>query len=328
MKRVGFTLLELIFVIVIIGIVGTMVTEIITNVYRDYILSYRVNEMQQKSEYLLEQIAGRLKYRIKDSTITREVGNDNIYGKLTNAEPDSDKIYTMEWIGYSNEALRELENNKMGYSAFIDIQSSETNRTQFKTSGSDLDLANVIFKKLSRNRVDLELSTNPAGLYMATVMPKEGYWGDVNDTVFEQTTFRVNKGLANNILLILDNPTKPRDLNEPIDIYERYYLAWSAYAIVPYKSKTNCETLAGNNDMIFDLCLVSNYQPWNGGKYTDSNSTKSILMENVTSFRFRAVDQFIRVKVCINDGNTTGKGLDIQKGGNSALGFCKEKGIF
>jgi len=83
MKRVGFTLLELIFVIVIIGIVGTMVTEIITNVYRDYILSYRVNEMQQKSEYLLEQIAGRLKYRIKDSTITREVGNDNIYGKLT-----------------------------------------------------------------------------------------------------------------------------------------------------------------------------------------------------------------------------------------------------
>jgi len=324
MKRVGFTLLELIFVIVIIGIVGTMVTEIISNVYKDYIISYRVNEMQQKSEYLLDQITGRLKYRIKDSTSTIDFSNPSIIKKISHASDDDDML---SWIGYSNEALRGINSNKPAYSAFIDVGAGETNSSQFLTLGSNLDDVNTIFNKLT-NKVDLNDTNKSAGLYMATVQPIAGYW-DSNDTDFEKTTFRVNK-LNNETFQILGNSdTSPRDLTKKIDIYERYYLAWTAYAIVPMKISANsadrCKIIA-ENDTIFDLCLFYDFQPWNGDKYIDGSS--SLLMQNVTSFRFRAVDQFIRVKVCINDGNTTGKGLDIQKGGNSALGFCKEKGIF
>ena len=320
-KNGAFTLLELVMVIVIMGIVGMMATNIIANVYKNYIISYRVNELQAKTETLLEQIGNRLKYRIKDSTIARETNDYSAYKKLSNATPDSTKSYILEWIGYSNEALRGKWDSsiyKPAYSGFIDVDSTDTNRATFSTPGSNLTNARDILYTLSNTKVDLNDNAKPAVLYFDTIRPIVEYWD--NASVAESnTTFQVIKNSDTKFDL-----TTAR--TNSIDIYERYYLAWSAYAIVPRKAGSLCNTASNVDDARFDLCLYYNYQPWLGDGYIDGSV--SLLMENVTSFRFRSVDNFIRIKVCVNEGNTTASGLNIQKNNRSALGFCKEKAIF
>ncbi len=325
MKRFGFTMLELIMVIVIVGIIGTMVSEIVANVYRNYIVSYRVNELQQKSGFLLEQITSRLKYRIKDSTIARKITDYNDYVKIAEADED---YPILEWIGYSNEALRGDWNTIIlrstpAFSAFIDVNSDDTNRSQFSTPASNLGKAKEIFDSISKDKngviqVDLTNASTPAGLFFATPQPAGGYWGGSGDPDFPTTSFRVTRQ-TDTIFNVLG--TLPE-----IDIYERYFLAWTAYAIVPRLSGSNCDTAMGSEPN-FDLCLFYNYQPWNGENYKD-HGTPTLLMENVTSFRFKTTDNFMRVKVCVNEGNTTARSLNVQKGGNSSFGFCKEKAIF
>ena len=55
MKK-AFTLVELIFVIVILGILSVMSTELIVNVYKNYVYSKAINELESKVEIALEQI--------------------------------------------------------------------------------------------------------------------------------------------------------------------------------------------------------------------------------------------------------------------------------
>lgn len=65
------------------------------------------------------------------------------------------------------------------------------------------------------------------------------------------------------------------------------------------------------------LTLYYNFQPWNGMKYTDGN--KSVLMNNVSTFRYQAVGNLIKIQLCISDAN-------ISKGGGYSI--CKEQTVF
>ena len=65
------------------------------------------------------------------------------------------------------------------------------------------------------------------------------------------------------------------------------------------------------------LTLWYNYQPWLGDKYTDGNH--SVIMEDVDTFRFRAVGDLIKVQLCVRDSNIS------RDGGYS---ICKEKTVF
>ena len=89
-------------------------------------------------------------------------------------------------------------------------------------------------------------------------------------------------------------------------IYERYKLAWSAYALVP-------EDLDG--DGLFDLNLWYNYQPWNGENYTDG--TSSLLINNVSVFKFTENGGVIQLKLCASEN--IGQDFNISS--------CKEKAI-
>jgi hypothetical protein len=93
---------------------------------------------------------------------------------------------------------------------------------------------------------------------------------------------------------------------KPKTIYERYKLAWSAYALVPEED---------NSTGLFNLNLYSNYQPWNNEKYTDGS--KSLLINNVSVLKFTENGGVIQLKLCVTEN--IGKDYNISS--------CKEKAI-
>jgi len=65
------------------------------------------------------------------------------------------------------------------------------------------------------------------------------------------------------------------------------------------------------------LTLYYNFQPWKGMTYKDGNS--SILMQNVSTFRFQAVGSLIKIQLCVSDANIST---------NQEYSICKEQTVF
>lgn len=302
MKK-AFTMLELVMVIVILGIVASIGSEIIVSMYTNYLRSRTINTLESKTEIVLEQIAKRLQYRIKDSLITRKTTDIKALSDST-----MDETYTiLEWIGYSNESF--LGTPKPGWSGFIDLDNSDTNGTNrtLKTSESNLtDAANTINALTYGTLTMADASSAAALIFKGRAYSANDFgWGisansDGNATVKvsqrDATTFNIEEAY-------------PSATDE---IYEQYYLAHTAYAISP----TGTTTQNGFTD--FNLTLYYNYQPWLGHFYTSGSS--SLLTNNVSLFRFRQDESIIRLKLCLHDNNQTGVG--------DYIVVCKEKVIY
>ena len=91
----AFTMLELVFVIVIMGILAKFGAELFRNIYETYISSSIQNRMQADTELALQQISNRLQYRIKDSVIART--DAATFQGLPSATGNE---VILEWIGY------------------------------------------------------------------------------------------------------------------------------------------------------------------------------------------------------------------------------------
>lgn len=303
MKK-AFTMLELVFVIVVMGIVASIGAEIIVKLYDNYIKTRSINKLQFQTELVLDQIAKRLTYRIKESVIARDI-NDTLTPVTLSDANDSYQI--LEWIGKDNEGLKgDWNGSKVvpGWSGFVDLDSNETNQTQIKTNGSELNVTDSIINALSNGKVRLDSSVaanRPAIIFKGlSGYEMSNYGWDNGDGNY---TLRVKYSTGKNDILKFDENIATKGITE---ISEQYNLAWSAYAIVP----------EGNNSNDFNLTLYYNYQPWEHEKY-DTNGTKSTLMEHVSSFKFRQIGETIRLKLCIRDDKTGGD-----------YGFCKEKVVF
>lgn len=305
MKK-AFTMLELVMVMVVLGIVASIGADIITSMYTNYLRSRTINALESKTEIVLEQIAKRLQYRIKDSVIARRTGS-------ITALSSADETYPiLEWIGYSNESF--LGTPRPGWSGFIDLDHNDTNGTAgtLKTPESNLtDAANTI-SALTYGVITMDNANTAAGLIF------KGKAYSINDFGWG-TPNNIN---ANGIALVSKENDTTFKIEETFpsttdEIYEQYYLAHTAYAIVP-------TDLPQNGFADFNLTLHYNYQPWLGdpsrNDYDDANTSKSILAQNVSLFRFRQDETIMRLKLCLHDNNQTGTG--------DYIVVCKEKVIY
>lgn len=302
MVRKAFTMLELVMVMVVLGIVASIGAEMITSLYENYLKTRAIERLQMQTELVLNQIANRLQYRIKDSVIGRNSINFADYQTLSNAEGN----YTiLEWISKDNESFLGEHNgthNVPGWSGFVDLDSNDTTSSatppRIKTRGSRLDFAENIMNALSGGTVSLNPGLkSPALIFKG----KDSYdmsqygWNGVDGNY----THRVQRNGVDVLEFIETTP--------PSEIFEQYDLAWSAYAIVPQ----------GNNPDDFNLTLHYNYQPWHDEDYTDGDV--SILVEHVSTFRFTQIGDTLRIKLCISDAN---------RSGTFDFAFCKEKVIY
>ncbi len=299
-KRAAFTMIELVMVIVVMGIVASIGSDIIVNLYENYIKTRAINRLQTQSELVLNQIAKRLESRVKDSVIARQSGSANFlnYVTLTDA---NDSYQILEWIGKDTESFNGIKNP--GWSGFIDLDNPQSANPNLKTIGSELNTTNAIIKALSNNQVSL---LQGDGLQKPAIIFKGNSIFNLDDFgwngVDGNYTHKVSYTAGSNDILNFE------EANKPTEIFEQYDLAWSAYAIVPEGNQ---------ND--FNLTLHYNYQPWENERYDQNTTSKSVLIEHASTFKFTKIGDTIRLKLCIHDNN---------RSGNYDFAFCKEKVVY
>ena len=109
LQQKAFTLLEVIFVVIILGIVGSIGSSIIAQVYESYIGQKAVHNASLKTELAINQLSNRLTYRIRNSLLARVPDTNGT--APTSALPLSEVPSTnithkaLEWIGYDNDGF-------------------------------------------------------------------------------------------------------------------------------------------------------------------------------------------------------------------------------
>lgn len=298
MKRHAFTMVELIFVIVIIGILSKFGVEFLRQAYDNFIATKVNNELQAKSQYAVEFIAKRLQYRVKDSIIARK--DDNSFVALANASTTDYTI--LEWVGTDIENLR--GNTTPNWSGIIDLDASSANT--LVSPDTNTTALNSIISILS----DGTAGINDAALY---------FIGSNNDVLtgygwsHPAASFTTQQNVA---MHPIQSPAGGQITEfessiggvtfSGVDLYEYYQLAWSAYAV-----RLEDGDADGNAD---DLVFYYNYRPWQGDRYLDGNST--LLMQDVNTFQFMAIGSVVKLQICATN--------DLFE----EYSLCKEKTIF
>jgi len=268
-------MLELVFVIVILGIVSSIGAEVIAKVYDSYIVERATHRSSLKTELAATQIANRLAYAVPGTAIGRKNG-----GAYASIEDMGDSNYTiLEWTGYDNESFSAYA--KPGWSGFADIgpEATATTNSQLSTPGSDLAKTNTIIGFLGGGDI-----TNAAIFFPDTFTVNNIGYGGGGGT---SGTVPITGYGTETLTVALAGKT----------IREHYKLAWSAYAVVPLlrDGATPCTPDTVSNQ-ICDLHLFYNYQPWKGESY--ANGSDEVLVRNISVFRFTGSPNTIRFKIC------------------------------
>jgi len=294
----GFTMLELIVVIAILGIVSSIGASAIADVYESYIVQRALHKSTIRTELATQQIATRLTYRIASSVVGREPIAGGGFKPIEELESLDANTYTaLEWIGYDADSYD--SQLKGGWSGIADTESVALNRTTIPTPASNLGVTAQIIAKLGGNIDDGVIvfaggEYSPHKIYNAKCM---GFGGDIS--------------CISPITGIIGDETIQLVDDVPKIVTDQYVLGWTAYAIVP----ENCKITPYRS---CDLRLYYNYQPWKGESYIDGGS--SLLAENITSFKYTGNGDTVRIKLCIREDI----GMDIEK---DYMGVCKEKAV-
>lgn len=292
--RKGFSLIEVIFVLVILGIVASISSQIIVQVYENYITQRAVYNVSTKTELAINQIVNRLTYSIVDSAIAKDTTDSTNYKLLTNLDLATDTDLTiLEWIGYDNDSFS--AGATPYWSGVANYEKATT--SAFDTPGSQLGKVNTIIKNLSNNTIDIN---NSAVIFQPRTGSGDKVDGECMGLVNNDTSCIYTVSENNTTGFSFVNTSKAKIISE------RYQLAWSAYALVPESNGSNG---------LYDLNLHYNYQPWENELY-DSASI-STLITNVSVFKFTQNGGVIQLKLCA----TENIGADFN------ISACKEKAI-
>jgi len=309
MKIRAFTLVEMIISIVILGILsaGTFVS--IKHLYLRVAKSKAMSDLSLDSQIIVDQISALLYDRVPSSVIGSNDESSNNFNSIYSIDHN---FTILEWIGISTEAL------KVGdYSGFVDLdKSNKNNKTIASYNIKENDLNTTISNKfnISYNYVSPN-DLNITALIFAGAFDS-GLIEDVN------TSFGWHK---NNHHLIY-NITKIEDDNitldvTPNEIYEKYYLVDSAYAIARGKdiNITTCKsgyvkTDLDNNNTLY---LFYNYRPWKNETFCDGNVT--ILSKEAKAFEVGLINDSIYFNLTLQ--------RDI-KGSQNSVSISKQKVVF
>lgn len=296
-NRHAFSMIELLFVIVIIGILSKFGVEFVAQAYNNFIFSSINNRLQSQSATAIEFISTRLQHRIKDSTIIR--ATDATFVKVAN--PVSTKEYrVLEWIGSDIDGFRGNSDevnttfNAPNWSGMIDL--NLTTATTIVSPQTDTTKTNELINILSYGLKDI----NDSAIYFIGADSGKFGWDGIAIST------------QNEAMHPIKSTTSSSEFNSSIagvdfsgvEVFEYYKLAWTAYAI---EHDTNTS----------ELTLFYDYQPWNGDSYKDAKNS-ALIMENVNTFRFTQEGDLIKIQICVESTL-----ID-----NQEYSICKEKIIY
>jgi len=209
----AMTMIEIIFVIIVLGVVASIGASIIAETYKSYILQRAQYRANIKTEIALNQIANRLRYAIP-GTVGARLTTSSAFTPITEIIGVAQRN-VLQWVGEdgdSFEAISSNNNRRPGWSGFIDL--SQCTMAQLTSSGSNYTLFQTI-------RNNLGGSTLTPRLYFPPGYGPSDSNGSITLTGGNGENFSVS------------------GLSAGDTIAERYKLAWSSYAIVYDPSDKN-----------------------------------------------------------------------------------------
>ncbi len=332
MKR-GFTLIELVFVIVVLGIISMFGADLYTKIYKSYVHVRAVNQLEARTQNAMMLITNRLEDRIKSSTIGRELSSNEFVpiSDLTNPKYD-----ILEWIGQSVET-RNINQRNPGWSGFMSMSQLRDDKWKAGTE----DAGYIGNTRATFNMVSLG-SDFPRVARIVRNLRATAYNTPSNNTqvavIFRVVTNdasptsvgigfgydrRIDENGSNRVLIAVGTPSNagsgskegetitinqyPLNPNndKSQEFSEQYYIAHSAYAIVPDQVVTYMRNNAGNVlSKNFNLLLKYNYRPWSTVE-KDANSydkaSSALLAEDVSLFKFKDDNGAVALKLCMRD---------------------------
>ena len=289
--RSAFTMIELIFVIVIMGIIGKFGVEFLAQAYKSFIFSNVNNSLQSKSTSTVEFIATRLQHRIKDSLIARV---NTLTGPVGIGSASGNTYTVLEWVSMDIDGYRGTATPN--WSGIADLDPGQA-LGLIVSPGTETNTTDALINILSYTTKGV----NDAALYFigsnSDVATGYGWSGVLGDQTGAMHPIN-STGAITQFTPVPGNFTG-------IDIYEYYKLAWTAYAVV------NRDVDGDGDD---DLVFYYDYQPWNGD--TLANARQAVLMNDVATFQFTAIGSIIKIQVCANSDLVEDYSL------------CKEKTVF
>jgi len=311
-KRAAFTMIELVFVIMILGIVSSIGAEIIAKLYENYIVQRATQRSSLSTEIAANLIANRLSYAIHKTIIGRKDDSANGYPFRGIDSLDGTDYTILEWVGHDADNFHGVcsSHHLPGLSGLCDLDKST--KDGLYSSASDLYFARTNIEKLGgkigKSAIFFpgEYDINTIGYKLASGVDGQGISATATGVSVVSLSFVPNDG---NIRTI---PLRPRAAGVGRTLKEQYKLAWSAYAIVP--APVDSTGIAGT----FNLQLRKNFRPWLDEHFhTDQNIDISTIIKNVSVFQFTGSDGTIRFKICqqarIND--------------EDVVTTCKEKAV-
>ena len=296
-KHKAFTMVEVVFVIVILGIVSAIGSTVIAQLYENYIMQRALHRVTAKTEIAINQIVNRLSYRVVGSVIARNPSTNDFFPLTERLYGVTDKEnVVLEWIGYDNDSFS--TNQRPGWSGYCDTNT--TTSTSMSTPGSNLGTTGIVVNNLN------PVNDTPLAVLFSL--------GRTNNNNGARCYGFANPNAAVGATCIYDvqaNGMNAFTVAFPAGsrISEHYKLAWTAYAIVPINADNEDNARNGNSVDVtnateqatrdFDLELRYAYQPWLGEGY--QNARSSILIRNVTAFKFLEQGGTLRVKLCATE---------------------------
>ena len=290
----AFTLIEAIFVIVVLSIITMIGVRITTELYKRNYIAKEVSNFAFLTQQTEDILSERLYNRIPLTVIGY---NPSTHDFKYIGEIESDDNYTVfEWISDSFDAKKDLN-----LSGFIDMAKSkkpilyakdfhknfieEVEQNKFNTSKKLEDITAIIFAGSFDRGEEASLDDYNNSF---------GWHGHKHKYVFRIDEINQSGDDAN--ISLKDDTDR---------IYEKFYLVDSAYAIALKrdlnKSAWKCDVpweKFKDNDML----LFYNYRPWDGDTFcADNNGTPegnvTLLLNNVNGFKIRSVNSHLEILI-------------------------------
>ncbi len=290
--RKGFTLVEIIFVLVIMGVLSAGTFKAVEAIYTRSAQAKALTDLSLQSQIVLDQLSILLYNRIGNSVIGYTPGSScESISELTTARP------VIEWLATADNAFLQGE-----YDGFVDMNASSKATFTLATPHSiDINVPNLNLVFAGAFDGGSEEISACHGAF--------GWHGNDSNLSYDIT-------MGVDTINITDSVG-------PDFIYEKYYLTHTAYGVARGADIDLTSTCIANLDVPVDantLFLFYNYYPYATPSQTfcaeGGEGNVTILAQEVTSFTAQAVNDVIRLSIDMNKeirGRTCGVHVSKQK---------------
>lgn len=299
-RRHGFTFIELLFVIVILGIVGGIALEAIRQYYENIYRTQETTRRAAEADHILEQLSKYFEIAISASIVNMDKDDDNATGVCVGPPVGDPSDFTVAFVAVDSDSLLGLGDGRPGWNEDVLLQN-----TTLTALDANYTAANTIINALSGSDLTHSAIYNTDSGYVGACTR---FWTGAGGEGYHTITASPTDNTLTLSAAHIANDGK------------RKYLLQTGYA---FRVHTD-----GN------FMMYSNFRPWLGEHYGNNGAT-NLLARNVAHFyadydvqdsqnnlNLNDRGMMWRLKVCMRGLDSTLKDTD-----DNASQICRERRV-